>query len=116
MQIRKRIKTVKPASDNEFEKSLEQELLSYSLELAQIINRGIKFSDNFNAEILTVADTGAADTQFTIAHPLKRAPAGYLVIKINKAGVVYDSGAAWTDTDMYLKCSAANCAVTVLVF
>ncbi len=116
MQIRTRIKTAKPDPKNEFEKSLEQELLNFSLELAQILNKGLKFSDNFNAETLTIADSGAADSQNTVAHTLKRAPSGYLVLKINKAGAVYDSGTTWTDTNIYLKCSVANCAITLLVF
>ena len=116
MQIRKRIKTVKPDEKNEFEKSLEQELLSYSLELAQILNKGLKFSDNFNAEIKTIADSGVANSENTVAHTLKRVPAGYLVFKINKAGVVYDSGTTWTDTNIYIKCSVANCAITLLLF
>ena len=116
MQIRNRIKTTKPAENNTFEKGLEQELMSFSLELAQIINKGLKFSDNFNAEIKTIADSGAANSENTVAHTLKRVPTGYLVLKINAAGVVYDSGTVWTDTDIYLKCSVANAAITLLVF
>ena len=116
MQIRKRIQTVKPDDKNSFEVALQQELQSFSMELSQIINKGLKFSDNFNAEILTVADSGNADTELSVAHTLKRAPIGFIVLKINKAGQVYDSGTAWTDTAIYLKCSAANAAISILVF
>ena len=115
-QIRKRIKTAKPDEKNEFEKALEQELYSFSTELAQILNKGLLFTDNFNAEIKTIADSGNADSENTVAHTLKRVPTGYIVLKINKAGIVYDSGTAWTDTNLYLKCSAANCAITLMVF
>ena len=116
MQIRKRIKTAKPDDKNIFEKNLEQELYSYSTELAQIINKGLKFSDNFNAEIVSLSDSGNANSENEIAHTLKRVPTGYLVLKVNAAGIVYDSGTAWTDTKIYLKCNAANCAITILVF
>jgi len=116
LQIRNRIKTSRPADNNDFEKNLVQELFSFSGELAQILNKGLKFEDNFNAEVKTIADSGLADTQNTVAHTLKRVPSGFIVIKINKGGVVYDSGTSWTDTALYLKCSAANAAITLLVF
>lgn len=114
MQIRKRIKTAKP--ETPFERSLEQELYSYSTELAQILNDGLKFSDNFNANILTIADSGNADSENEVAHTIKRVPAGFIVINIDKAGVVYDSGTAWTATNIYLKCDVANCEIKILVF
>jgi hypothetical protein len=116
MQIRRRIKTTDPDTKNEFEKSLAAELYSFSSELAQILNKGLKFSDNFNAEIKTIADSGVANAENTVAHTLKRTPTGYIVLKIDKGGVVYDSGTAWTDTNLYLKCGAANAAITLLVF
>lgn len=113
MHIRNRIKTAKPESS--FEKSLEQELLSYTNELAEIINNGLKFADNFNCETKTVTDTGLANTEFAVAHTLKRVPTGFIVIKNDKAGVVYNSGTAWTTTNIYLKCSVANCNITVII-
>lgn len=44
MQIRRRIKTEKPES--EFDKTLEQELLSAWLELATLVNGGLTIADN----------------------------------------------------------------------
>lgn len=114
MQIRKRIKTTVPKT--EFDKALEQELLSAWTELSTLLNGGLGFVDNFNSAKVTVADTGTANTEFTIAHGLKRIPIGYLVITIDKAGIVYASGTAWTAVNMYLKCSAANCNITVIIF
>lgn len=68
------------------------------------------------SELLSTADTGTADTEFTITHPLGRIPAGFLVTRIDKAGTVYDSGTPWTNTTIYLKCSAASAVVTLRVF
>lgn len=116
MQIRQRIKTAKPDPKNSFEVALEQELQSYSMEVSQMLNKGLKFSDNFNAEIKSVADSGNANTEFSVAHTLKRTPSGFIIFRINKAGVVYDSGGTWSDTALLLKCSAANCAITLMVF
>ena len=114
MQIRRRIKTSIP--ENGFEKSLEQELLSFTQELAQILNNGLKFEDNFNADIVTIADTGTADSENTVAHDLKRVPIGFVVIKTNKAVSAYDSGTAFTVSNVYVKFATANCAVTLLIF
>lgn len=114
MQLRKRLKTTVPESD--FDRALEQELFSAWPELATIINRGLNFSDNFNCTISTVADTGAANTEFSIAHGLKRIPTGYLVIRRSAGGVVYDSGTTFTTANIYLKCTTANTTLTVIIF
>lgn len=71
--------------------------------------------ENMSGEFQVVADTGAVDTEFSVTHTLGVTPIGYLVTKINKGGVVYDSGTAWTSTTIYLKCSAANAAVTLFL-
>lgn len=63
-----------------------------------------------------VADTGSADTEFTVAHGLGRTPVGFIVVRIDRAGIVYDSGSAWDGTNIKLKCSAANAAVTLIIF
>jgi hypothetical protein len=115
-QIRSRIKTSQANPADKFQVDLQQELLSFSMELSQILNKGLKFSDNFNGEEKTIADSGNADTKCTIAHTLKRIPTGFTVLKIDKPGSVYASGTTWTDTDVYLKCSAANAAITVMIF
>jgi len=102
--------------ETKFDEALEQELYSAWLELATLINRGLNFTDNFNALVSTVADTGLANTEFTIAHGLKRIPSGYLIVNQDKAATVYASGTAWTVTNIYLKASAANVALGIVVF
>jgi len=114
VQIRNRVKTAKPETD--FEKSLEEELLSFSGELSQILNGGLKFSDNFNAVTVNITDTGTANSENTVAHTLKRVPVGFIVVNTNKAVSAYDSGTAWTATNVYLKFNTANCNVKVLIF
>jgi len=112
--IRRRIKTGRP--ENEFERTLEQELLSAWQELAGIINGGLRFADNNNAQIITISDSGAANSENTVAHTLKRTPTGFIVVNIDKAGVTYDSGTAWSATNIYVKCDVANCVIKLLVF
>ncbi len=59
--------------------------------------------------------TSTADTQVTVPHTCGTIPVGYLVTKINKGGVIYDSGTAWTSTNLYIKCSAATATVTLFL-
>lgn len=113
-QLRKKLKTAAPESN--FDQALEQELLSAWFELSVLLNKGLGFVDNFNCVSVTVADTGGANTEFTVAHSLKRIPTGYLVIRRDKGGVIYDSGTTFTVANIYLKCSVANAAITVLIF
>lgn len=103
-------------SESQFDKTLERELGLYVLDLANILNRGLKFSDNFDLNVVTVSDTGSANTLFTVAHSLKRVPIGFLVVNINKSGNVYDEGTSWTATNIYLKCSAANANLKLFIF
>lgn len=68
------------------------------------------------SEFLTVADTGTADTEFNIAHHLDRVPTGFILTKSDAACAVYDSGTTWTTNAVYLKCNAANVAITISLF
>lgn len=116
MQIPKRIKISEHGKpESEYDRNLEAELLSYTLKLSEILNGGLKFSDNMYAEISTTSDTGNANTEFAVAHTMKTTPTGFIVINIDKAGIVYDSGTAWTATNIYLKCSAANAEVKIIL-
>lgn len=71
--------------------------------------------ENMAGEWQVIADTGSADTEFSVSHTVGSVPQGFLVTNIDAGGVVYDSGTAWTDTTIYLKCSAANAAVTLFL-
>ena len=77
-------------------------------------NHKIEF-DNFLKYEYTSTDTGTANTEFTVSHNLGFVPGKYILTKINNAGVIYDSGTTWTTTQIFLKCSTANAAVTLTV-
>lgn len=68
------------------------------------------------SESLTVADTGNANTEFSLTHHLSRVPNGFIITKSDKACSVYDSGTTWTSSMIYLKCDAANVALSLSVF
>jgi len=94
---------------------LFESLKKYTIKLADVINGDLRFEENINADIVTVADTGAANTEKAVTHSLKRIPNGFVVISIDKAGYCYDSGTAFTSTTIYIKCSVANAAVKLLI-
>lgn len=116
MQIKSRIKTAKPES--KFDEALEQELLSYSYSLASLLNKGLEFGDNFNAQIKTVTSDGVANTEFSVTHTLKRIPSAVIVLYQDKAGSLYQgptTGTAWTVTTIYLKSSVASVTFSLLI-
>jgi len=114
MQIPGRVKT--GVAESEFDKALEQELLSYTYKLAQLLNGGLGFIDNFNLQEKTYTTNAVANTEDAVAHTLGRVPSGFIVVNRDKAGVLYDSGTAWTATNIYLKCSVASTAVKIYIF
>ena len=113
-QIRTRIKTGKP--ENTFEEALELELLSYSLELSKILNKGLDFSDNFNMQIKSVTTDGVANTESAITHTLGRVPSDFIVGSQDKAGTIYKGSSAWTATTIYIKGSAASITAKLYIF
>jgi hypothetical protein len=68
------------------------------------------------SETLSVANTGTADTEFSVDHHLGRVPDGYILTKSDRAAVVYNGDTANTDGTVYLKCAAANAAITFQLF
>src|SRR5262249_14994748 len=73
-------------------------------------------TDNIDGNWGTVSDSGVADTEFVVTHNLNRVPIGFHVVRQSAAGSFYDSGTAWTSTQIFLKCSAANVAATFFIF
>ena len=72
----------------------------------------IPFNQSYSID---VADTGNANTKFTVTHHLGRVPNGFILTNSDKASVVYDDGTAWTTTSIYLKCNSANAAITITI-
>lgn len=85
-----------------------------------IWNGGISFgdgvkTDNISGVWASVADTGVANTDFTITHNLGRIPVGYLTMTASKATDIYTGSVASTTTQITLRSSAANAAVSLFI-
>ncbi len=74
-----------------------------------------KASENIAGEFQVYTSNGTADTEDAVAHTLGSIPKGFLVINIDKGGVVYDSGTAWTSSNIYLKVTTISTAVTLFL-
>ncbi len=95
---------------------LLRRLEEYDRNNGAILNRGIRFEDNFDAVSITYTSNAVADTEDTVTHTLGKVPTGFIVYSINKGGVVYLSGTAATKTNIYLKCSTTSTAVKAWIF
>ena len=89
-------------------------------QLARVVNGLISFGngitrDNIDGEWVTVKDTGAANTDFTVTHNLMRLPVGYFLMNQTKAGVLYQGSVPWTNTTITLKCNVANDDILIFV-
>lgn len=115
MFIDKKINLPEPDPENRFEILLVEAFLKYTMKLADAVNGGLKLNENIDCQVKSVT-TAAADTEVSVAHTLKRVPTGFIVINIDKAAIVYDSGSTWTTTNIYIKCNVATVAVKLLIF
>lgn len=113
MQIRNKL--ILSKGESRFDEGLTVELAKYVYDLASLLNGGVRLDENCHVALVTVADTGLADTEFEVAHTLRRIPTGFIVINRDAACIVYDSGTAWTATTIYLKCNTASANIKVLV-
>jgi len=72
--------------------------------------------ENLDCQFRLITDSGAANVEFAVTHTLGRIPVGYTVIKNDSNGVIYDGTSTWTTTTIYLRSSAANASMTIMLF
>lgn len=101
-------------------RQLDQELIllveTLLTNLGLMFRNGLNFSDNFDGMEVSVTAHATPDTEFSVAHTLRRIPTRFLVTDIDEGGVVYKSGTAWTDTTAYLKCTTGGSAIKVFLY
>lgn len=91
-------------------------------DLYKILNRNVSFGSNVDSEdqnidgkMVAISDTGPANTQVIVNHDLNRVPR-FIDIKYKSvAGDWYDSGAVWTNTQVFLKFTTANMSVRLFI-
>jgi len=94
--------------------------LIFSLAHLRLTVRGTAIQDgdkagHLDARYVVYTSNAVADTEDTIPHALGRVPVGYIPVKQDKAGTIYDGSTAWTTTNIYLKASVASMALTIML-
>ena len=105
----------KPTTDN---------IIAIQRQHARVLAGNVSFGNgsNQNTEqnISGVWASGTTDptpgTEFAVDHVLGRMPVGFDVKRINAAGSIYDSGTAWTDTQIFVKSDAASATFSLFIF
>jgi hypothetical protein len=100
-------------------------------DLYKLSNRGISFGravqyhnntqvdpnadQNIEGVSAEIANTGAANILFAVTHNLGRVPLFYDVKYMSDATIIYDSGTAWTKTQIFLKSTTANVKIRLWI-
>jgi hypothetical protein len=91
-------------------------------DLFKLFNRNISYGQgidtpdqNIDGKMVDIPDTGLANTQFIVIHNLNRIPNFYDVKYQNLATSIFDSGTAWTKTQIFLKSSIAHVHIRLFV-
>lgn len=84
----------------------------------KVLRGNIEFGDNIKGVSVSVTSPVAINTEFAVAHNLNYVPSNYIILSKNVAGDVYTStgGTAWTNKNIYLKCTVASVALKIYVF
>lgn len=73
--------------------------------------------ENVSGQFLRITTNAVINTEDTFSHTIGAIPIGYIVLWQDKAGSIYQgptTGTAWTNSNIYLKCSVAS--VSCLLF
>lgn len=112
--IDQKLQCPEPDKRNKYEIELTDRLTRYTSKLGDIINKGIRATDNWDAQVISVT-LAAADTEQAVAHTLKRVPTGYIVLSADKAAQVYDGTTAWTITNIYIRSNVDNTTAKIIL-
>ena len=105
-----------PPPEKDYDRRLQEALQSFFRQLIDLLNQGLRFSANHDAQLQSYTTNATPDTEDSIAHTLKRVPDGVILVKSNKTVSLYDGPTAWTATTVYLRANVASATVKVLIF
>lgn len=111
-----RFSTGDNAPATHYEKDLERSLDKQFEKIGEILNKGLRFADNFDAYIGALTTNATPGVETAIAHGLKRVPSGFLVIQKDKAAHIYNGSTAWTADNIYVRSDVASVTATLIIF
>lgn len=79
--------------------------------------QGKNYTGNVNGQWKNVTAPAGANTEFAIPHDLGRIPSFYFYIADRSCNLYQlpNTGTAWTQTNIYVKCDAANAVLRVFI-
>lgn len=98
------------------EQDILRSLTDVFASIESILNSGIKFQDNVDCKLKSVASHGTPGTEFSLAHTLGKVPVGYIVYGQSAAGSIFDGTTANTATTIYFKSDVATVTFKLIVF
>jgi len=98
-----------------FDRDMVTVLGGWAQVLKAILDKGISLADNVDAAVVSYTSNATPNTEDTVAHTLGKIPTYFIVGDIDKGGVVYRSGTAFTKTNIYVKCSVASAAIKLIL-
>lgn len=101
--------------ENAFEKDLEIALDAIFSAIKEILNGGIRITDNLNSRISTITTSATPGTETAIAHGLKRIPAGAIILERDKAGHVFLGSSGKDSENYYVQSDVASVTVSLLI-
>lgn len=100
----------------------DQDHKTWTEQLYKMFQRNVSYGSRIDAEdqniygkMVSIPDTGPANTEFVVEHNLGQVPNFYDVKSKNKAGDIYISTTAWTTTKAYFKASVANMSIVLFI-
>lgn len=81
--------------------------------IQEVVNGNLDL-DNLRWRLLEYETNAAPNAEDVVPHLLGKSPIGFIVLSIDKPGVVYQSGAP-SVTELKLKCSVASANVKLVV-
>lgn len=71
---------------------------------------------NLDNKHINVISPGVANTEFAVTHNLNRVPTAAIPVQNSNGGIVYNSGTAWTKTQVFLKCTTVSCGLVLQIY
>ena len=71
--------------------------------------------ENVSGEFQVITTNGTPDTEDGFTHSLGSIPVGYIVLKKDKAGHIYEGTSSWTSTTIYLRSDVASVTATIFL-
>jgi hypothetical protein len=112
------MKITKQSSSGSLQTNPQTYLLGVDNDLVNIftaLKGRIKLGENIGGQSVTFTSSGTPNAEFFVTHGLGTTPTGFFVINKDKAGDLYASGTAWTNSRVAFKCSVASVTMTVFL-